>query len=441
MLRYLRRAAKIEMEIEKVERESMMDNANLSPRTIPLQSALVRYEKTLAYLNGSQPTLSSKKALEILSARDELQDVLKTTKPVPVELLSQLIQLDLCLRQKAEKILKALNLPECRESLSVTPQDWWWYLDSKQANWLIRWLTIIAWTGSLGLLANIASRFFSGGVGALGAAAVIFPSFLTLLQARSELTEAGRTGFEQLLVKIHMPHSCHEKAKLGSLLALFGLMLSFWATLPLISQFYNQEGYNNSRQGQLGIAKENYLRAIALNPNNTDAHYNLGNLYEDLQQFDKASRQYLIAVKGDLPEAYNNLARLLIQKKEYSQAVALLNQGLQKLDENTSVVVKYNLYKNLGWARFQQGRDIEAEQALQAAASIASTPEVTKSIPNRGSAHCLLAQVLERQKQPSAVDQWQQCCQLGSTLNPDEDNWLYIAHKKLQEAGQSCQKT
>ncbi len=423
-----------------------MNNFNFSPRTFPFQFALVRYEKAvedLEYLNRSQTPLSPEHALEILSTRDALQNVLKTQQQVPVNILLQVMQLDLRLKQKAYRITQVLDLPEYRESLPTPPQDWWWHLDRKQVNWLIRGLKIIAWTGSLGLLTNIVSRFLSvgvGGVGVIGAAAVVFPSFLTLLQARSELTKAGKEGFDQLITKLPIFQTRREEAKLGSLLALFGLLLGFWFALPLISQkVYNQRGLNNYEQGQLGTAEENYLRAIALNPDNVDAHYNLGNLYEDLQEFDKARTEYLIAVKGDVPEAYNNLARLFIQKKESPQAVALLNQGiLQAGKQNSFPEVKYNLFKNLGWARFEQGRDTEAQQALQVATGIASNPEVAKYVQNRASAHCLLAQVLERQKQPGAIQQWQQCCQLGSTLNPDEDTWLHLAHKKLKEAGQSC---
>ena len=418
-------------------------NFNLSPRTVPLQFALVRYKKALDYLNCSKTPLSKERALEILSARDALQNVLKTQEQVPIELLSQVMEHDSNLKQKASRILKVLNLPEYRESLPAPPQDWWWHLDAVYVNWLIKGLKVIAWTGSLGLLTNIASRFLSvgvGGVGVIGAAAVLFPSFLTLLQARSELTDAGREGFDKLFVKLGIPQNCREETKFGSLLALFGLLLGFWFTLPQISQaYYNQQGQEAYKRGKLGTAEENYLRAIALNPDNVDAHYNLGNLYEDLQQFDKARTEYLIAVKGDVPEAYNNLARLFIKKKEYPQAVALLNQGLLQAGRQGSFPeVRYNLFKNLGWARFQQGRYIKAQQALQAATGIASNPEVAKYIANRGSAHCLLAQVLEQQKHFSAIDEWQQCCQLGSTMNPDEDTWLHLAHKKLQEEGKSC---
>jgi tetratricopeptide (TPR) repeat protein len=416
---------------------------NVPPTIVLLEFALIRYWLASECLGAPKTLLSTEQALEILSARDALQKVLKTQEQVPVELLWEVMQLDSQLKQKAGRITKVLDLVECRESLPTPPQGWWWHLDNKQVNWLIRGLTVIAWTGSLGLLANIASRFLSGGVGVLGAVAVVFPSFLTLLQARSELTEAGREGFDQLIAKLPIFQTRREETKFGSLLALFGLLLGFWFTLPLISQaYYNQQGKKNYAQGQLGTAEENYLKAIALNPDNVDAHYNLGNLYEDLQEFNKARTEYLIAVKGNVPEAYNNLARLFIQKKEYPQAVALLNQGLLQTDkQNSFTEVKYNLFKNLGWARFlQQDRDIEAQQALQAAIGITSNPEVAKYIENRGSAHCLLAQILERQKQPSAIEQWQQCCQFGSTLNPDEDTWLHLAHKKLQEAGKSCEQ-
>ncbi|MBK1990539.1 tetratricopeptide repeat protein [Sphaerospermopsis aphanizomenoides BCCUSP55] len=415
---------------------------NVVPTIEVFQFALVRYRLALECLNSTQTFLSTEQALEILSARDALQKLLKTQESIPVEFLSQLMQLDSQLKQKASKITKALDLVECQESLPTPTQDWWWHLDAKQVNWLIKGLKIITWTGSLGLLANIASRFLSGGVGVIGAAAVVFPTVLSLLQVRSELTDAGREGFEKFITKLGIPQHSRESAKFCSLIILFGLLLGFWFALPLISQaYYNQQGKKNYEQGKLGTAEENYLRAIALNPDNVDAHYNLGNLYEDLQQFDKARIEYLIAVKGEMPEVYNNLARLFIQKKEYPQAVALLQQGLlQTGTQHSQPEVKYNIFKNLGWARFQQGRDLEAQQALQAAIGIASNSEFAKYISNPGSAHCLLAQVLERQKQPSAIEQWQQCCQLGSTLNPDEDTWLHLAHKKLQKVRQSCKK-
>ena len=406
-----------------------------------LYFALLRCEKAWEYLDSPNNPLSQEKALEILSARDALQKVLKTQEPVATDILSQVMELDSRLKKNPSRILKVINLADCRESLPAPAQDWWWHLDRKQVNWLITVLTVITWSLILGLLANITSRFLTGGVGVLGGGGLFVSNLFTLLKAKSELTEAGRKRLEKFIAKLGIPQSYQEWGKLGYLVGFCGLLLGFWFALPSFSQVYNEQGRKNYDHGELGTAEENYLRAIALNPDNVDAHYNLGNLYEDLQQFDKARTEYLLAVKGNVPEAYNNLARLFIKKKEYPQAVALLNKGRSEAQkQNSFPEVKYNLFKNLGWARFQQGQDTEAEQALKAAIRIARNPEVAQYLSNRGSAHCLLAQVLERQKNPGAIQQWQQCCQLASTLNPDEDTWLHLAHKNLKKAGQSCKK-
>ena len=420
-----------------------MNNFHLSPKFIPLQFALVRYQKALEYLDRSNTPLSTEQALEILSARDALQNVLKTQEQVPVELLLQVMELDSNLKQKAHRITQVFNLAKFRESFPIYAQDWWWNLDTIESlhpwcqfDWLFKGLRVAVWTGNITLLVDIITRFASGVAGIAGAFAVVAPSLLTLLMARNELTEAGQKGFEKLIDYWKIPVYLREVAKLGSTLLLSGVLIIFWASAPKIFNFYGMHKYS---QGNIGTAEKNFLRAIALNADYWDAHYNLGNLYEDTNNIDKAFNHYQIAVRGQIPEAYNNLARLLIQKKEYPQAVALLNQGLlQAGKQNSFPEVKYNLFKNLGWARFEQGRDTEAQQALQTATGIASNPEVAKYLKNRGSAHCLLAQVLQRQKKPSAIQQWQQCCQLGSTLNPDEDTWLHLAQKKLQEAGKSC---
>jgi tetratricopeptide (TPR) repeat protein len=254
-----------------------------------------------------------------------------------------------------------------------------------------------------------------------------------MLQARSELTEAGQQRFENTLIQLGVPHQYREPIKFLTLLMLFGFLLGFWFLIPTISEIYNQQGLRSAKNGNLGTAQENYQRAIALDPDNVSAHYNLGNLYEDLQEFDKAKTEYLIAVQGNVPEAYNNLGRLFIQQKKYPEAVSLIQQGLLLAGKTEGPTeVKYNLFKNLGWARFEQNRDLEAWQALQVATGIAKNPEIAPYISNPGSSYCLLAQVLDRQKKP-AIAEWQKCNELGSTLNPDEDTWLNLSYQKLQE--------
>ncbi|MBD2221140.1 tetratricopeptide repeat protein [Calothrix sp. FACHB-1219] len=411
-----------------------------------LGTILERYKTEIERLKVTDTSIDAEQVLEVLNARDAVQLALKGATFIPTSRLKQVLELDTELRKQAiqiNKVIKAEQFAQWRESIHPPGEAWWWRLENltpphkwDRFDWLWKGLVVAGWTANLSLLINIATRFLSGGAGLLGASAVILPSILALLQASSELTKAGKEGFEKLLTKLNIPQHLQEEAKLGSTLLMTGFLLSFWLALPSISQLYNRNGLNNYQQGKLGAAEQDYLKAISLDADNADAHYNLGNLYEDLQDFEKARKHYQIAVGSDVPDAYNNLARLYIQDKKYSQARALLQNGLVKAKDLPEV--RYSLFKNLGWVRFEEGRYEEAQLNLQAAIGIANNPEVAKNIQNTGAAYCILAQVMERQKQPAALEQWQKCCEQGSTLNADEDTWLHLARQKLQKAGRVC---
>jgi len=420
-----------------------------------LSTALERYQAALEDLDQTEAAIDVEQVLAVLNARDTVQVALKQQSPVPNSQLQKVIKLDQALRGKTELIAKAVNyqtaeqFAQWRESVHPSADAWWWRLERiaphhpwDQFDWLWRSLTIAGWTANLSLLVNIAGRFFSQGAGLAGAAAVILPSILALLQVRSELTKSGHEGFDKLLTQLKIPTYLREEAMAVSTLLMSVFLIFFWLSLPDISQIYNRLGLENYRVRKLGTAEQEYLRAIALDENNVDAHYNLGNLYEDRQNFKKAEEHYKIAVGGDVPEAYNNLSRLYIQKQKYPQAVALLTQGLALASEQQSFPdVRYNLLKNMGWIRFKQGRYAEAEQTLKAAIGIAENPETAQYIANHASAHCVLAQVLDQQKQSTALVHWQECCQGGSRFNSDEDTWLHLAHQQLKKAGKECSNT
>jgi len=272
-----------------------------------------------------------------------------------------------------------------------------------------------------------------------------------LLNARSELTKAGQDGFEDLLKTTKVPSHWQEEAKLSATGLLSLMLLGLWLSLPAISNFYNRLGVANAEAGRLGSAQQNYQRAIALNPDNVDAHYNLGTLYENLQQFDQAQTQYAIALQGDVPQAYNNLGRLYLlpAQADPGAAVALLSAGLEVLVQQEAELkteeeffsTQYNLYKNLGWARLQQGRYKEAAFPLQAAIGVTQHPEAAAEIANPASAHCLLAQVEAQQgNQTAALKSWAECYRLRKSTNPDEDLWGFQACQQLTEANQPCIK-
>lgn len=421
-----------------------------------LTATLERYRKAIEKLEQSKSVLSAEEVLAVLNIRDALQIALKKEEQLPTSRLNQIIQLDEILRQKAAEIVRAIGveqLAQWRESVHPAPEAWWWNLETvvplhHRNRWDSLWkiFTLASWTANISFLASLGTKFFSGGVGIIGGTVVTLPSLIALIHASSTLTKTGREGFDNLLTKFGVAPHQRKKIKFVSTLAVSGFIVAIWLSLPAFSNFYNRRGLKNNDVGKLGSAEQDWQKATSLNPDNADAYYNLGNLYEDLQQFDKAKKNYQIALGGNIPEAFNNLGRLYIKEKKYSQALALLSKGLLFANEkNSNLEVKYSFFKNLGWARLKQGRNKEAKQHLQAAIGIAQRKEVAQYISNPGSAHCLLAQVLDKQEQKAVMPtassphaEWQKCCQLGSRLNEDEDEWLYMAQKKLQKAGKEC---
>jgi tetratricopeptide (TPR) repeat protein len=415
----------------------------------PAGSALIAYRNALQILDDETP-LTAEQALEILCVRDALQHELARAAIAPHR-LQRIAALDTQLKQNAQRLTNALGsdtMTLYRNSLLQRAENWWWYLDEQlpphsldRYDWVFNGLSFTSWTVSIALLINIASRFFSGGPDITGAIAVIVPTLLALLQAKSNLTDTGQQGFDGLLKQLKIPSFLQAEAKFASTFLLLIGMLCFWAALPKISERYSLSGLAGYRVGNLSDAESNYKRAIALDPNNVNAHYNLGRLYEDWWRFDEAKQEYRIAVGSDVARAYNNLARLYILDKNYPAAMSLLLREEELVKQQLSFpkdkqVIRpedqYNLAKNLGWVRFEQNRDAEAETFLRQAILIAKDPTVSKILPNRASAHCILAQVLNRHKKPGAIDQWQQCIALGNPKEtPEEDTWLHLANQAL----------
>ena len=444
---------------------------------------LSQYRAALQSLATDSP-LSDQQALEILCARDALNNALTQEPFIAAELLECIHELDAQLQQHKQRIDQALELSSYRHSLPAKPKGWWWYLDQQRPphrldryDWVFKGLTFGGWSVSLALLVNIASRFLSGGPDVVGTFAIIVPSLITLLKAKSDLTEeeqkdndfseALKKGFEALLITWKVPKFLHAETKFCSTMALLLGLLGFWYNLPTISAIYNQRGFDHYKAGELSSAEADYQRAIALDPDNANAHYNLAVVYEHWLQLKKSKQEYQLAGSGNIPRAYNNLARLYIREGDYPEAVNLLVEGL-KLTTEQSVYPEdqYNLYKNLGWARFKQNRDDEAKIALEKAIKIAKNPDVAKYLPNRASASCILAQVLERQKKPEAakesLKQWENCRNLiignpsiskpnqwldlandlgiGNPWIPEEDTWLHLANQRIQKAQQQKQR-
>ena len=419
------------------------------------QRALDEYAVSLKSLDAvkSRKKLRAEWVLSILVARDEVQrSIAAEDHERSIAEVRRLIELDDRLRKGAGRMVRGVGIRQLerwRSTVNPAETAWWWWLERVVADHPLnrldgvwRLMMVAGWTANVTLMVNLAARFLGGGVGLAGVAAIAVPSVLGLLQVGSEFTKSGKEGFDRFLGVIRVPQQWREEMKLVITLGVLGGLCVLWLQLPGFSKLESRSGLKSYQDGKLGDAEQSFLKAIALDTENLDAHYNLGSLYDYLEQPEKAKKEYLIAIAGNVPDAYNNLARLYIKEKKYPQAAALLIQGMSKQEklESIEAQTRYSLAKNLGWVRLEQKRDEEAQEWLKVAIGIAESTEGVKGSVNPGMAHCLLAQTMERQKQmvipvPGGLvnGEWKKCRELGSITSPDEDALLYQADQKLKK--------
>ena len=227
--------------------------------------------------------------------------------------------------------------------------------------------------------------------------------------------------------------------------ALLTAGIGFQANSPRIAAWFNHRGEKHYYARKLQSALSNYQNAIVLNPNYPRAYYNLGLVYDDWEQYDKAKQQYQLAIESDPDSsepfvqlnAYNNLGRLYILKKNYTTALSKLNKALTLI---TTVQLqtekelerlektRYSLFKNLGWVQLEMEIYVEAEAFLREAIPLA---------PERAPAYCLLAQVLEGTQKPEAAKtHWEYCLIYADPGLPDERLWLALARQKIAQEQQ-----
>jgi serine/threonine protein kinase len=180
---------------------------------------------------------------------------------------------------------------------------------------------------------------------------------------------------------------------------------------------YINLGYLCERTQDINCVRNSYNKAISLNPQSTAAYFNLGSVYEDEWDYKSAIAFYRKAVavsQHTAPAPLNNLSRLLILQGNYIEAKSLVDSAL-KLKLSEPKTVRPILLKNLGWIYFKEKKYAEAKKILNQSIDLSF---------NLASSHCLLAQVLEVQKQP-ANSEWRYCLTIESedTKNIEVFQW------------------
>jgi tetratricopeptide (TPR) repeat protein len=498
-----------------------MNQTNTASR---LDRAVDRYEKAIAAIEMAGKDLSVELVLDVLTARNAVQAALEDkSQPNPGRLIRAVKELDARLKTQTSYINQVTKLTEWQAILNPPQKEWWWLLDPitpkpwrDRFDWLWRFCSLILLTASLAFVADISTRFLSGGPDLAGVFGVIVPTVLTLLAGQGALTQNGREGIEYVLTSFKVDKSLWDECICLAAGLLLGSLILCWFSMPRIADHYIKLGNEAYDAGLFIPAEKNYNRALKLNPENTEVYYKLGELYQELPDYNKAIENYEIAWKGNHLKAADEISSLYLKQKKYNQADEWLNIVLEPLkilldktpynirkrdikilskfdsgnpkkdgkinkfvadlDEKQFNVLKKQatlsdtqfevlrelayvylkkkhysdsdrwLYIGLpytkndnnkqatmlayqGWIQLDQERYSEAETPLLQAISLNN---------QLASAHCLLAQVFEKQnKQNDAKESWEQCLKYASLYDEDEHTWIGLATKSLKSKGKA----
>lgn len=398
---------------------------------LSLKEAIAAYETALEYVADQSGDPLRVALMSVLVARDGVASALTHDRPMDAQGLARVMELDSRLKARAPALVAQVGpaaLADWREAVQPPANAWWWYLDGRATSspgshvfWSI--LSGLFLTLSLSLTAEISRRFLSVGSDFIGVFSTMSQALLAFL-AGSTLTQAGRDEVERLLLRRGIPQRVHHYWKTGLALAVLLIILALRLSLPAIARFYNDQGVHLHMAGLITRAITSYQRAISLNPDYAQAHYNLATAYEDILEYDKALVEYQTAIRADpqLYLAYNNLARLyILRRNDFASALTLLSAALN-LDALQQPYVQYSLLKNRGWAHLGLRLYGLAEHDLR---------EALTRREDGAAAHCLLAQVLESKGETeSAPAEWEACLRYapGDVV---ETSWLSLAQERL----------
>lgn len=141
-------------------------------------------------------------------------------------------------------------------------------------------------------------------------------------------------------------------------LAIVSVMLGLVAGCNLAAQRQNRIGRQSFETGQVAQAINRFQRALNLNPNNSDAYYNLGSTYYQLgkqsqnqQWVTQAEQLYRqsIALNDQHVDAHRSLAALLVETNREQFAFDLVDDWRKRYPQSAEPLIEIaRLYQEYG---------------------------------------------------------------------------------------------
>ena len=148
---------------------------------------------------------------------------------------------------------------------------------------------------------------------------------------------------------------------------------------PLVPLLFNVSGSFYKSNSQLDVAVTRFKQALALKPDYTEVHYNLGVTFRELGHTEEAIKSYKNAlnIKNEYPNAHYNIGNAFLSLKKYDVAI-----------KHFKLAVIFNpkfaqAYNNLGLANKLIENDFEA--GLNFDKALAIKPDYAEAVNHRGS--------------------------------------------------------
>jgi tetratricopeptide (TPR) repeat protein len=180
--------------------------------------------------------------------------------------------------------------------------------------------------------------------------------------------------------------------------------ISLWADVvkksPGKARPYTNLAVAQTKHNMLDEARQNYLKAIELNPIFFKAHFELGNLLEKQGKSEEAIEYFrnAIRINPHYVKAYNSLGMAFLKQDQRQAALDYFRKALQ-INPNFS-----KAHNNLGVALLKQGKPAEAIEHYQTALHL--DPDLPEAQLNLGNA------LLEQGKTEQGISHIQKAVEL-----------------------------